>query len=296
MRCTRGRTDTGTGHTFRHTNAHTPFIGHQAPKHTQAHDHTAGRGGAPRTHLHAHTHVRTRAPGWPGGRTKLQSRRRQRPQGPRRPQRLWRATMGTLSRGLQPGLAGAPTPQPRPQPGAPHCPPHPGAPRPWRRLGSAASQRRLELAKQQTARNVGVGGYSRVSPPSFPRQPQGRPSLRGMPPRQLVPARCATHTRALSHTHQAAPHKYARARSRYRTPLAPPAVPRRAQQTQDLLRQGRAYALTATGASPQTRSLNPATPRYSNTPPAHAQYSPLPLTSPNPLLTSSQIPCFLYIQ
>lgn len=57
-------------------------------------------------------------------------------------------------------------------------------------------------------------------------------------------------------------------------------MPRRAQQTQDLLRQGRAYALTATGASPQTRSLNPATPRYSNTPPAHAQYSPLPLTSP----------------
>jgi hypothetical protein len=36
--------------------------------------------------------------------------------------------MGTLSRGLQPGPAGAPTPQPRPQPGAPHGPPHPGRP------------------------------------------------------------------------------------------------------------------------------------------------------------------------
>jgi hypothetical protein len=104
---------TVTGHTLRHGNAHThththarththtPSIGHQAPKHTQARDLTAGRGGGPCTHSHTHTHahthtrthtqhthVRTRVPDWPGGRTKLQSRRRQRPRGPRRPQRL----------------------------------------------------------------------------------------------------------------------------------------------------------------------------------------------------------------
>lgn len=67
---------------------------------------------------------------------------------------------------------------------------------------------------------------------------------------------------------------------RARTLSVPRAVPRLAQHTQELLRQRRASALTATGASPQTRSLNPATPRYSNTPPTHAQHSPPPPTSP----------------
>lgn len=46
---------------------------------------------------------------------------------------------------------------------------------------------------------------------------------------------------------------------RARTLSVPRAVPRLAQHTQELLRQRRASALTATGASPQTRSLNPAT-------------------------------------
>lgn len=86
---------------------------------------------------------------------------------------------------------------------------------------------------------------------------------------------------AYADTHQAAPHKYAHTRwlSVPHTPTTAGSA-QTAQQIQDLLRQKRAYALAATGTSPQTRSLNPATPRYSNTPPAHAQHSPPPPTSP----------------
>lgn len=133
---------------------------------------------------------------------------------------------------------------------------------------------------------MGAALPSRVPPAAEPGRPQAAylitPTLEELRRGRPAPRARKGHKDSPAHTqiHQAAPHKYARARSQYLTPLAPPAVPRRAQQIQDLLRQGRAYALTATVASPQTRSLNPATPRYSNTPPAHAQYSPLPLTSP----------------
>lgn len=54
--------------------------------------------------------------------------------------------------------------RPPPDPGSPRHPP--GAPQPGRRLGSAACQRRAELAKQQTARHVGGGGRGAPITPS----------------------------------------------------------------------------------------------------------------------------------
>ena len=114
---------------------------------------------------------------------------------------------------LPPASARPAGPRVRPPPPRPTLPgPGPGAPQPRRRLGSAASQRRAELAKQQTARNVGVSGRRAPIPPwraSGPARPgrggEGR-RREGAPPRQLVPGPRAPHahprdTHTHTHTH-----------------------------------------------------------------------------------------------
>ena len=116
---------------------------------------------------------------------------------------------------LPPASARPAGPRVRPPPPRPTLPgPGPGAPQPRRRLGSAASQRRAELAKQQTARNVGVSGRRAPIPPwraSGPARPgrggEGR-RREGAPPRQLVPGPRAPHahprdTHTHTHTHPA---------------------------------------------------------------------------------------------
>lgn len=67
---------------------------------------------------------------------------------------------------LRPAAPGAAAARPRRSAPGPALPvTRPNAPRPRRRLASAACQRRAELAKQQTARHVGVGGRGAPIPP-----------------------------------------------------------------------------------------------------------------------------------
>lgn len=96
-----------------------------------------------------------------------------------------------------PGPARGPS-RPPPAPGPPHQPP--GAPQPRRRLGSAARQRRAELAKQQTARHVGVDGRGA---PISPSRASGQSGLgRGGGAAATTCSRPARHTRThAGHTH-----------------------------------------------------------------------------------------------
>lgn len=155
-------------------------------QHTEARRHTL-------THVHSHTR--------PAGRPhKVAESTEEGPGRPRRPRCLPRATGGVAVRpprarpgppglGPRPAVPGAAAARPSPPAGLsasrgpPRPPPAPGPARsrPLRPAAPAPPRirrppLRAELAKQQTARHVGVGGRR---PTSLPPEPQARPDLGG---------------------------------------------------------------------------------------------------------------------
>ena len=186
------RDHTSATHTHTHTHTKRRRTPRNTPRdgaviqHTEARRHTL-------THVHSHTR--------PAGRPhKVAESTEEGPGRPRRPRCLPRATGGVAVRpprarpgppglGPRPAVPGAAAARPSPPAGLsasrgpPRPPPAPGPARsrPLRPAAPAPPRirrppLRAELAKQQTARHVGVGGRR---PTSLPPEPQARPDLGG---------------------------------------------------------------------------------------------------------------------